>query len=50
VNITPDRRSALRTVFAGRKQKLPVVPVFVMNRIGSEPALVDFAQKPRLAA
>jgi hypothetical protein len=33
----------------GRKQKLPVVPVFVMNR-GWKPALIDFAQKPRLAA
>jgi hypothetical protein len=32
MNIAPDRRSALQNVFAGRKQKLPVVPVFVMNR------------------
>jgi hypothetical protein len=29
---------------------LPVVPVFVMNRIGSKPALVDSGQKPQLAA
>jgi hypothetical protein len=41
---------AAPVVFAGRKQKLPMVPVFVMNRIGSKPTLVDSAQKPRLAA